>query len=446
MNIARYLKFSISALLVMYAIFYALSDNITPFENLYVWLLLIIAICIIRDAHKIIKQHMGVDLLFVGLFFFSLLIPTFQIDNREISKQENRYLAKFPLLYENGKLNHLFGAEYDAWFKDRFFLRRKLIFFYNNLIYRISVFVYKNQKNLWIMKNSNYFLGPAGIDALTEQNTKTIAENLKKFEKSLHRRGIKFYIVTYPFPCTFYKDKNILYIKNPRKKPRRSTSVISDEKFAEILNKEYHLNYIDITPDFKKQATEDFVIYKTDHHPTDFGFFIMYDKLMSKIQKDFPDIEKHSLSDFNLSKNNKPWLSKDRIYKKFSGGAEYKISGIKDSGVFDTQYTFFEYKKIEDMDIKRMNQFVHIHKNPHGKHKLILFGDSSTEGFVYFPDTSFAETIQCRVNARKNPFAPDFINKIIDIFTPDAVVFLRARPNFPAEFSRMYDAEAEDKK
>ena len=303
MNTTRYLKFSISALLVICAIFCALSDSIMPFKNLFVWILLISAICIIHNTYKIIKQYMLADILFAGLFFFSLFIPTFQIDNREISKQENRYLAKFPSLHKNHVINNNLVQEYDNWLKDRFFLRRKLIFAYNNLIYRISVFVYKNYQNMWIIKNSNYFLGPASMDEFTEDNTKLIAENLKRFEKSLNRRGIKFYIMTYPFPRSFYKDKNIVYLKNPRKKASHSTSVISDEKFAEILNKEYHLNYIDITPDFKERATEDFVLYKTDHHPTDFGFFIMYDKLMSEIQKDFPDIEKRSLSDFNLSKN-----------------------------------------------------------------------------------------------------------------------------------------------
>ena len=442
MKTIKYIKFLSATLFILLACFCMFYAKSLLFNSLYAWFCTIIAVCIIYN--KKIMQNFSVDFIFLCIFCLSLIIPTITINNNEISAQEQRRLATFPNLVENNKINYDFGQKFDNYINDRFFARDKIIFAYTNLVYRLSVYVYKNKHNLWVMKHTNHFIGPAIVPNFTTKRLKIIGENLQKFQTSLAQRNRKFYVVSYPFQATFFKDFNISYNQNKHQLPQQKRRYLSDDTFAKIMNDKYNITYIDVNPIFKEKQKEDFVFYKTDHHPTDFGFFVMYTRLMAEIQKDFPDIETHSLNDFNLSNNNFPWLSQGRIFKKHYIGAEYSVSGINDESVFDTPYTFFEYKKINDFEIKRRNKFFHYHKNPHGKYKLMLVGDSSTEGFVYFMNTSFSEVEQHRVNIKPNPFDVVYLEKIIDNFNPDAVVFLRNRNALPREFSIMYDNKEEE--
>ena len=92
------------------------------------------------------------DIVFVVLFIILLFIPMMKISDAEKSKQENRVLAKYEPLFNNGKLNKKFGPQFDNWFNDRFNGRNFLISIFSNLSYYLSN-IYQNNSSLFIKKN-----------------------------------------------------------------------------------------------------------------------------------------------------------------------------------------------------------------------------------------------------------------------------------------------------
>ena len=213
------------------------------------------------------------------------------------------------------------------------------------------------------------------------------------------------------------------------------------EAVEEILNKKYHINYIDMTKIFRDKMVGELPVYKTDHHMNDYGYFLTYTRLMELIQKDLPNIPIRTKEDFHLSKNK---LFRFKMDGRFGLGVEHHQSNVRDESIFDVEYLYFNYKDRDKIDITaEKNHF--IHKNPKGKYKLLLIGDSGIQGFIFFLNTSFAEIDAYRVNQKKYPFEVKPYYKLIDKFKPDAVVFFRQNAAF-GQFKSMYPQNKKGRK
>ncbi len=79
------------------------------------------------------RQSHFSDIVFVLFFFLVLYIPASRISSAEKSEQENRMLAQYPKLMQNGRINQQFGTQFESWFNDHFRGRKELIGFYNKI-------------------------------------------------------------------------------------------------------------------------------------------------------------------------------------------------------------------------------------------------------------------------------------------------------------------------
>ena len=399
------------------------------------WIVLFIFIS--PHLYKIYKANSKIDFFLVFILFLLLIVPTFYINNNIASEKENRKLAQYKpfitikkhtkkKLNTSYKINYNYGKDYEKWLNDRFLGRNTLIYLYNNLVYRVSLYVYKSNNDIFI-KRDKYFLGSKGHYHLNKKDADKIIENFKTFKDYLDNKGIKFYIVSVPHKGYLLQNKNIEYKSYEKANPLNikdypNSNEISLLKLSEILNDEYNINYIDMLETFYYVQNNDLVYYKTDHHPTDYGFYLIYQELMKVIKNDFPDIKINTIDDFNLSKNKKVRYNDKR---NFQLGIEHQISMINDDKIFDTEYTYFDYKKLNNININIINAIEHKHINPNGKYKTLLIGDSFIFGFVYFLDTSFHDIMLYRVNYKRYPFEVEPMYKWIDEFKPDIVIFLR---------------------
>ena len=67
------------------------------------------------------------DIYFLSVFFVLLFLPMFRINSEDVSKEENRTLAKKPELARLYDEQYNYGSLFETWFSDRFFGRSFLI-------------------------------------------------------------------------------------------------------------------------------------------------------------------------------------------------------------------------------------------------------------------------------------------------------------------------------
>jgi hypothetical protein len=138
------------------------------------------------------------------------------------------------------------------------------------------------------------------------------------------------------------------------------------------------------------------VYYKTDHHLTDSGQYLLYEILMERIKKDFNDICITDKKEFDVSYNNLTRWDWDR---KYVIGSNYERAELHDKNLLKPKYKYYDYKNLKSIDITgEYPYFQHINKN--GKYKMFIIGNSFSESLVYFLNTSFKEIEKYRWNSK----------------------------------------------
>lgn len=118
------------------------------------------------------KVKTGIELIFLAVFFASLFIPC-HINKDEISKQENRTLAKWkPLIDKDKKINFEFSKNFDEWFSDRLFLRSSFIDLYDVIHQNLSKNIYNKKKYTWNKKITGYCILNQLIKMIMKKYTK----------------------------------------------------------------------------------------------------------------------------------------------------------------------------------------------------------------------------------------------------------------------------------
>ena len=371
-----------------------------------------------------IKGKSRVEIIFLTIFFVFLLIPMVHINKDEISQQENRALAKWkPLIGSNQTINFEFGKNFNEWFNDRFTFRKTLVQIYRQLIYwskkdyaEIPLgYLYKS--NGWMFYNQNQYDINNIFTPLSQDKITQYTDNIEQLIKYCKSNGVKLYIMISPTKEYLYQDNDLVhgYVKN--EKTYDLVKNIKDKLGFEIL---YPVE------ELVKLKDSEYVCYKTDHHLTDSGSFLIYQLLMQQIRKDFNDIEESTEQDYNISYNNLIRWSNERTYLK---GCNYERAGIKDSSLLSTKYKYYDYKNLGDISIVGSHPY-YIHVNKAGKYKMLSIGDSFSENLTYFLNTSFYEIRKYRYNAtlnipkRKAPLDITGYIPVIEEYKPDVLLLV----------------------
>lgn len=311
------------------------------------------------------------------IILFSSL--TIALPKSKISESENRVLQAFPTLSIDTIISGEFGEDLEVYLSDHFFSRDTWISL-KTLAERML-----GKKDI----NGVYFIGAYLIERHTDSDIsdKTLQTNLSALEKFLSQN----------------EDINVNVLIAP------TTSYVLSDKFSDfdtafdeqaLLDEIKALagdKFIDVT-DILKQAQDDYVYYKTDHHWTTYGAMLayneyakenglnqIYDELL-KIDSDFYGTVHAKVNDF--------FTKPDDIYY-WDTDLKVEIEYNLDGEIHDSMY---EESALETKDkytyfLNGNNAITTIKTEVDNDKVLLVIKDSFAHCFVPFLAGEYSEII-----------------------------------------------------
>lgn len=239
----------------------------------------------IRELQQKLRPKI-IDKIFVGLFFLLLFIPMTKISHENVSKRENRVLAKFPVLFVKNHFNEKFTSEFESWFNDRFNGRRKLIHYHTKLKKFLDNFsqnelVYYGNDGWLFYKGDNSLDNFQNKTVFSEEELKIVSQYLSDIDNWARHNGKSFYYLIAP-------DKNKIYgehITSLRKIHLDQES--RAHQLIKYLKENTSVKVIYPYQSLLDNKGKGLLYYKQDTHWNDFGSFIAYTELMDSIKKDY---------------------------------------------------------------------------------------------------------------------------------------------------------------
>lgn len=211
------------------------------------------------------------------IIWILLIVLNFIIPNKEFSEQENRYLAKVPAFSFEDLVNGKYAESLDTYINDHFIFRN----FWLKLNSTLQLSTGKTE-------NNGVYIGKDGYLFEKFKYSENEQKNLQKATQIINSFADKTNIPTY-----FLLAPNSIYIN--RDKLPNNVEVANQEKIIEDVynscNKNVKtINVIDILEENKNLQ----LYYKTDHHMTSIGTYLMYKEFCNTA-----NIETTPLTDFN---------------------------------------------------------------------------------------------------------------------------------------------------
>lgn len=395
---------------------------------------------------KTIKHQSRIEILFLTAFFIMLFVPMSHINQGKIAKSENRQLAKWhSLIKKDGEINFNFGKDYENWFNDRFALRKNLIDL--NYIYKFPINKKIETEKMYYYKDSNVVFNKGHIpkkETFSKENIQPVAMELNKLNDFCNNHNIKLYVLIVPYNQYIYQQ----YAKdfaNPEGLKKLNNNI-------KELQEKSDANIVYVYDELKKASEKDFVAFKTDHHWSEYGAFIGYQRIMKEIQKDFPDIKIAKESDFQITTSKKVRSDYDR---KFHTGETIIYNApflkLKSKRILDTNYKYYTHKNNTKMKISEQNiagewgkNYVYSNKY---NYRLLEIGSSMNENLLQFTPYSFKNTKYIRLNGVKDRKSKEeykimkyYKQEILD-YQPDIIILCIT----PINLKRMKDIFVEEK-
>lgn len=382
------------------------------------------------------------DILFVTAFFVVLLIPASKIDTGDVAQYENRPLAKFPVLYIDGKFNNAWGKEFEAYFNDRFLGREVLNTMYKSFENAFST-VYQNDKVIADKKNGVFTYKRAiknlyrTVDNEELEKDKNSLVQFASFAKS---NGVKkVYVLVIPDRTNIYREDipyhNLAGFKTAGLQLKDYLEESKDLNFKYIYPYEELMN--------EKSLKTNELYYKTDAHQTDYGGYVSYLALMKEIQKDYPRLKTVSVDEFDIMKSFKIQSSEG---PEFGVGNANKVS-LNSKKYLKTEYTYYLPKKSSNLVLKSYGDpELNLSRAfyPKGEKKVMLLGSSYIEKIYIFLRQTFKYTDKVRIN---NSYEQNFhiyrFEKKIKEEKPDVLVVVLNESEALQYIETMYDDSKE---
>ena len=373
---------------------------------------------------KTLKQASRLDIIFLTSFFIILFIPMSKITNERYDMVEYRKLAAKPVLFPQKEVfNFNYFLEFNKWFEDRFNFRKKLIKINNftqkfNKVYRI--------KDSYYIKNNDWMFYNAIKSEIKKEDYNHYIKTINELNKFCKNNNIKLYILLVPSKNSLYKEKTLEVAK------LESNDIEFEKLYNHLLN---HTQIPIIYPKEQliKNKKNNYMYFKTDHHLTDEGTYIVYQELMKAIKKDFKNIYISSKDDYTKSYSTKIRYEYLRL---FLNGETYKRLQIDNENILKDNYPIYDYKKIKDIEITSYDKLqTRIFLNKEGKYNLTIIGRSLTENLSYIMLPSFKKITKYRVNNgefdNKNMYKFERWKNKIQEESPDILVIYEYSEDIP---------------
>lgn len=389
---------------------------------------------------KSVKEKSRIEIIFLTIFFTFLFVPMSNINQDEISVQENRTLAKWQsFITEDGEINYDFGKNFNEWFNDRLYKRNKIISIYLKIKYSLASdyaevpLGYMYKKSGWMFYEQSQRDINNSFEPLSNNELKQYTGNIRKLLDYCNKSNIKLYIIISPTKEYLYRNEDYVNTAQVVEKTKKLVENVAQELNYEIIYPEKEL---------KELKNKEYVCYKTDHHLTDSASYLIYKLLLEQMKKDFSDLKITKKNDFNITYNN---LIRWDCNREYQEGYNYKRANLHDKKLLKTKYKYYDYKELKNIAIS--GEFPHYsHINPNGKYKMFIIGNSFCENLTYFLDTSFKEIQKYRFNSsldfpkRKAPLDISGYLPLIEEQKPD-VLLLVLSSGYIDNLKDLYDNE-----
>lgn len=204
---------------------------------------------------------------FIAVSFLLLLL----LPKKEYSVNEKRYLAKFPEITLQSVLDTSFGKGLENYINDHIFARD----FYVSLNSYFNLAMGRNTaSDIYYCKNG-YLINAPGDD-----DTSKFDKSIGIFENFSKTAGIPSYLLM--VPRTGYIMDGVL--------PFGHEKYNDDELFEKAAKATDFIKMADLRSELKEEAENGgAVCYRTDHHLTSYGNYVMYKKLMEMMGREAAD-------------------------------------------------------------------------------------------------------------------------------------------------------------
>ena len=230
---------------------------------------------------KIFEHNSRIDIVFLSVFFVLLLLPVSKIDHSEKSVQENRMLAKYiPMIDGGGRLNQKYGKNFEAWFNDRFNLRQMFINMHTSILLNLNKY-YETPK-AYIGKQGYVYAKGMELPQINDNDeyVNKYKEQLDKLSNFCKKNNIKAYILIAPVKDDIYSEFAI-------KKKNFENRI---PNWIEKIKQHTDITIISTIDELRKAKKVHYVFLKTDHHWTEWGAYVAYKKLISKMARDYKEL------------------------------------------------------------------------------------------------------------------------------------------------------------
>lgn len=235
-------------------------------------------------------------LMFVGLIWLPLIGGIFGFDTTH-NLGEKRILAQCPA-FGKDRIESI-PEEFEAFYKDRFGFRNRLIRGHNWIKYRFlkggSLGKVLFGKDDWL------FFTKAGIipDYLGQKqfSPEQLArwkDVLQQRQEWLAARGVRYLFVVAPNKTVIYPEKLPDHIRM-----RKGLTLM--DQLVSYLEKNSTVELLDLRDCLRAEKDEGLVYHPKDTHWTDRGAYIVYHQICERLSRCFLEIRPRDTSDFNIT-------------------------------------------------------------------------------------------------------------------------------------------------
>lgn len=346
--------------------------------------------------------------IFILFFLIIICLPlTSLIFNFDfaVKLEENRVLAKTPKF--DIKNISKFPKDFVIFFNDQFPLRSFLV--RTNNQWKVSILNSSTNKEVTIGRGDQLFLTAdlnytetLNADFFTESELSQINKNLKEVASYLNSKNIKFYVMIAPLAQSIY----------PENLPVNFRKVNNTSKLDQIdkyLTSNTLIKFINPKDDLINTKAKSQLYRKYDSHWNSIGAFIVYNKLVGELSKDFPQIIPKKFNEYKIT---------------------YKVSNRKDlesllgltNFYFETEpvlENINEQKKVnlpECAGLKIKCSFVEIEGKNKSYPKVLVYRDSFFSSLIPFFADHFSKSTYIW---EQFPYSTELIEKE----KPELVIF-----------------------
>ena len=327
------------------------------------------------------KENKSFFIIFMTVWIL-LVVLNFIIPTKSFSEQENRYMAKFPKFTFVNLVSGKYSEELNDYINDHFVFR--------NAWLKTKSFT---ELALGKKENNGVYIGKNGFlfekFEFGEEELKNVKSTLKSMNNLTNKIDIPIYFALVP---------NSIYI-NSDKLPDN----VEVDNQEEIIDKIYEntQNTINIdTVDILKENKENYIYFKTDHHFTSDGAYLVYLKFCEKANISpvtLENYERKCISEEFLgtfdSKAQIPNQEKDKIYVYMNDNNRTVKSAIYDNKETNKIYNeeYLSKKDKYSYFLNGNNSKVAIKTNIQNGKKLLLIKDSYSHIMAQFLCQNFEE-------------------------------------------------------